>query len=32
MVTNGLVNLYTRDMRAGIRFYGDLLELVGKRA
>ena len=25
---NGLVNLYTRDMAAGIRFYGDLLGLT----
>jgi lactoylglutathione lyase len=26
--SNGLVNLYTRDMDAGIRFYGDLLGLT----
>ncbi len=28
MFSNGLVNLYTRDMDAGIRFYGDLLGLT----
>jgi lactoylglutathione lyase len=27
MYASGLVNLYTRDMEAGIRFYGDLLGL-----
>ena len=27
MVSNGLVNLYTRDIEAGIHFYGDLLGL-----
>ena len=27
MYSNGLVNLYTRDMQAGIHFYGDLLGL-----
>jgi len=26
--SNGLVNLYTRDMQAGIHFYGDLLGLT----
>jgi lactoylglutathione lyase len=28
VISNGLVNLYTRDMAAGIRFYGDLLGLA----
>lgn len=27
MYSNGLVNLYTRDMQAGMHFYGDLLGL-----
>ncbi len=27
MITSGLVNLYTRDIEAGIRFYRDLLGL-----
>jgi lactoylglutathione lyase len=28
MFTSGLVNLYTRDIEAGIRFYGELLGLA----
>lgn len=28
MFSSGLVNLYTNDMEAGIRFYGDLLGLT----